>query len=96
MCCNGGGGNRTRVRRHSTEGIYMLILFSILAQRLLKRKDTVKPAPMVLRLPGSGQAWLAILLVGASQMPQENTRETAYLVIGSSMQWFCNYFVPPC
>ena len=42
---NGGGGNRTRVRRYSTRGRYMLILFAFLASRLLKRKTTLKPAP---------------------------------------------------
>ncbi len=59
----------------------MLILFLILVQQLLKRKDTVKPALMLLRLPHSGRIWFAILLVGASQVPQENTRETAYLML---------------
>jgi len=78
---NGGGGNRTRVRRHSTKGVYTLILFLHLVPRLLKRKDTMKPALMVFRSPDSGQAWFAILLVDASQAPQENAGETACLDI---------------
>jgi hypothetical protein len=36
---------------------------------------------MLLRLPDSGRIWFAILLVGASQVPQENTRKTAYLML---------------
>ncbi len=39
----GGGGNRTRVRRYSTRGIYMLILFLVLIPGILKRKDSLKP-----------------------------------------------------
>ena len=77
---NGGGGNRTRVRRHSTEGLYMYILFSNLIPRLLKKKDTMEPVLMFFRLPGSGRAWLAILLVDASQALQESARETACLL----------------
>ena len=77
----GGGGNRTRVRRHSTEGFYMLIFFNILIPQLLKKKDTTEPVPIVFRSPDSGQAWFAILLVDASQAPQENARETACLQI---------------
>jgi len=67
----------------------MLILFLILVSQLLKRKDTAKPALKVLRSPNSGQARLAILLVGAPQTPQESARGTAYLTVGSSLQWFC-------
>jgi hypothetical protein len=36
---------------------------------------------MVFRLPDSERIWFAILLVGASQVPQENTRKTAYLML---------------
>ncbi len=41
----------------------------------------MKPALMVFRSPDSGQAWFAILLVDASQAPQENAGETACLDI---------------
>ena len=70
---NGGGGNRTRVRRYSTKGFYMFILFFNLASRLLKRKGTLKPALIKLRAPGSKQTRVATLLVDAPQAPQENT-----------------------
>jgi hypothetical protein len=80
-CEFGGGGNRTRVRRYSTRGLYMFIFFLHLISRLLKKKDTAKPVLMMFRSSGSGQTRLAILLVGASQVPQELTRETACLKI---------------
>ena len=76
---NGGGGNRTRVRRYSTEGFYMLILFLILVSQLLKRKDTMRPALNGFRLPCSGRTRFAILRVGAPQALQESARETACL-----------------
>ena len=79
----GGGGNRTRVRRHSTRGVYTLILFSFLVLECSKRKNTTEPAPILFRFPGSGQTWFAILLDDASQAPQENARETACLLLGS-------------
>ena len=57
----------------------MLIFLIVLVSQLLKKKDTVKPAPKFFRSPGSGQTRLAILLVVASQAPQESTGETACL-----------------
>jgi len=78
---SGGGGNRTRVRRYSTGGLYMLILFLILVSQLLKRKETAKPALKVFRSPRSGRARFAILLVGAPQTLQESGRGTACLQI---------------
>ncbi len=83
---NGGGGNRTRVRRHSTKDLYMLILFFFLIPWLLKRQDTMKPALNGIRLPGSGRARFAILLVDASQALQEGTRETACLKIRQQLE----------
>ncbi len=83
---NGGGGNRTRVRRPSTKAFYMLILFLFLISRLLKRKDTMKPALNGFRLPGSGRAWFAILLVDASQALQEGARETACLQVRQQLE----------
>jgi hypothetical protein len=38
---------------------------------------------MLFRFPDSRHIWLAILLIDASQAPQENTRETACLLLGS-------------
>ncbi len=75
----GGGGNRTRVRRFSTRGLYMLIFLIVLVSQLLKKKVTVKPVLKFVRSPGSGQTRFTILLIVASQAPQESTRETACL-----------------
>jgi hypothetical protein len=50
----------------------MFIFFSYLVLRLKKKKKTSEPALMFFRSPDSGQAWFAILLVDASQAPQEN------------------------
>jgi hypothetical protein len=83
---NGGGGNRTRVRRHSTKGFYMLILFLFLIPRLLKRKDTMQPALKRFHSPGSGRTRFAILLVDASQALQEGARETACLKIRQQLE----------
>jgi len=52
-------------------------LFLIL--QLKKKKKTTEPALMLFRSAGSGQAWFAILLIDASQAPQENAGETACL-----------------
>ncbi len=57
----------------------MFIFFIYLVLQLLKKKDAVKPALILFRSPGSRQTRLAILLVVASQAPQESTGETAYL-----------------
>jgi len=57
----------------------MHILFLVLVERRSKRKSAAKPAPRSFRSPGTGRAWLAILLVDASREPQERTRETACL-----------------
>ena len=78
---HGGGGNRTRVRRHSAEGLYMLVLFFSLILQLLKRQTTAKPALNGFHSQGTGHSLLAILLVGASHVPQEKTRETACLYV---------------
>ncbi len=91
----GGGGNRTRVRRHSAESFYMFILFYSLVLRCPKRKNTTEPAPIVLRLSGSGPAWFAILLVGVSQEPQESAKETAYLLFRQQRADFLHFFFPP-
>ena len=56
----GGGGNRTRVRKHSTSGLYTLIPFIVLAARLSKRKSAGQPVPKVFRSPVSGPSRLAI------------------------------------
>ena len=64
----------------------MLILFVLLIPRLLKRKDTEKPALNGFRLPDSGRARFAILLVDASQAPQESARETACLKIRQRLE----------
>jgi len=69
----GGGGNRTRVRRHSARSIYMRILFDHLVRRRPKRKGTAKPALETFHSPGSGRTGLAILLVGVPQEPQART-----------------------
>ncbi len=50
---NGGGGNRTRVRRHSTEAIYTHIPFFILVPRTPKRKEARRTSPAEISLPGS-------------------------------------------
>ncbi len=50
----GGGGNRTRVRKHSTAGLYTLIPFLDLVARRSKGKGAGKPAPKVFRSPASG------------------------------------------
>jgi len=57
----------------------MLIFLIVLVSQLLKKKDAVKPAPMLFCSPGSGQTRFTILLIVASQAPQESTGETAYL-----------------
>jgi hypothetical protein len=75
----GGGGNRTRVRRHSAKGLYMFIFFLYLVVWLKKKKKTTQPALMLFRYPSSRRTWFAILFIDASQVPQENTRETACL-----------------
>jgi hypothetical protein len=49
----------------------MLILFFDLVAPLPKRKGTTQPAPKRLRSPGSRPTRFAILLVHASQAPQE-------------------------
>src|SRR5512136_2367085 len=59
----------------------MHILFFDLAQRRSKRKSAEEPAPGAFHSPGSGLTRFAILLVDASQEPQERTRETACLFI---------------
>jgi hypothetical protein len=59
----------------------MCIFFSILILGLKKKKNTQEPALMLFRSPDSRQVWLAILLIDASQAPQENAGETACLVI---------------
>jgi len=56
----GGGGNRTRVRKQSTAGLYTLIPFIDLVARRSKGKSAGKPAPKVLRSPASGPNRLAI------------------------------------
>jgi hypothetical protein len=50
----------------------MFIFFLYLALRLEKKKKTSEPALMFFRSPDSGRAWFAILLVDASQAPQES------------------------
>ena len=56
----GGGGNRTRVRKHLASSDYMLILFFVLVSRRPKRKGVGRPAPKVFRSPASGPDRLAI------------------------------------
>jgi len=57
--------------------MFIFLLFLIL--RLKKKKKTTEPALMLFRSAGSRQAWFAILLIDASQAPQEIARETACL-----------------
>ena len=57
----------------------MLIFFLFLILWLKKKKKTTEPTLMLFRSAGSGQAWVTILLIAASQAPQENARETACL-----------------
>ncbi len=52
-----------------------------LVPQLLKRKATMEPALKKSHFPGPKQTKVAILLVDASQAPQENTQETACLHI---------------
>jgi hypothetical protein len=59
----------------------MLIFFLCFILRLKKKKKTTEPALMLFRSAGSGRAWFAILLIDASQAPQENARETACLQV---------------
>jgi hypothetical protein len=49
----------------------MLILFLVLVARFPKRKGAAQPASKRLRSPGSRPTRFAILLVHASQEPQE-------------------------
>jgi hypothetical protein len=51
----------------------MRILFLDLVRRRSKRKSAAKPALEAFHSPGSGLAGFAILLVDASQEPQERT-----------------------
>jgi hypothetical protein len=51
----------------------MHILFLLLVPRCPKRKGAAEPAPKVFHLPGSRPTRPAILLVDASQEPQERT-----------------------
>jgi hypothetical protein len=57
----------------------MFIFFLYLVVWLKKKKKTTQPALMLFRYPSSGRTWFAILFIDASQVPQENTRETACL-----------------
>ena len=67
----GGGGSRTRVRRHSAGRVYMLILFFHLASRFPKRKGPLgQPrccfAPRAQGRPGSLSHGLALRGPGGS------------------------------
>jgi hypothetical protein len=59
----------------------MHIFFFCLILWLKKKKKTTEPALMLIRSAGSGRTCFAILLIDASQAPQENARETACLIV---------------
>ena len=84
--CGGGGGNRTRVRRHSTESPYMFILFHFLAPWSSKRRSATEPALRKFRSRSSERTSFAILLVDASPGPQEVPKETACLSLRQQLR----------
>jgi len=60
--------------------LHVYPLLNLVPQRL-KRQITKEPVPLESHSPGPGHSWFAILLVDASQVPQERTGETACLSI---------------
>ena len=54
LCNGGGGGNRTRVRRSYTKGVYMLIPVFTLALRDSTGRDSRRPVLLELRVRYAG------------------------------------------
>jgi len=85
----GGGGNRTRVRRHSTRGLYMLISFLNLVLKRLKGKGPPEPALMIFASQAQGKPeWLSCSTTLLKHRRQALEKRHAYL-LGSNRQCFC-------
>ena len=77
----GGGGNRTRVRKSSAQGVYMLISsFCVSSEEAPSKQGSFQTNPLVVSpCPPTGHGNSAILLIVASSAPTGERQRDASL-----------------